>query len=328
MTSTPHDALFKAAFSQPEHAAGVLRAALPPAIVALLDFSSLTLLPGSFVDEALAQSHADLLFSVRLAGRPAFVYLLYEHRSTPHAFMPLRMLKYEARIWDRHLEKNPGARLLPAILPLVLHHGEGGWTAAVAFEELLDLDPAALAVLGDHLPRFRLLIDDLADQDDEALHDRTMSALGRLVLLCFKHAAHPDRLVEHLDRWVDLVKDTWRAPNGVTALGLVVRYLFEIGGPTPVQAFHALAARKVGKDMEKAFVSYADMLRQEGRKRGLQEGRRKGRREALQNLLGARFGALPDPVLARLKSAKLEQLDRWLERILTARTLDDVLAEG
>ncbi|WCQ96715.1 hypothetical protein NQZ70_09502 [Sorangium sp. Soce836] len=43
MAPTPHDALFKSTFSQPEHAAGALREALSAALAARIDFGSLTL---------------------------------------------------------------------------------------------------------------------------------------------------------------------------------------------------------------------------------------------------------------------------------------------
>ena len=74
MPNTPHDGLFKATFSQVEHAAGELRAILPPALVARLDFTTLTLCPGSFVDEAFSWRHTDLLFTALFAGRPAMIY--------------------------------------------------------------------------------------------------------------------------------------------------------------------------------------------------------------------------------------------------------------
>jgi hypothetical protein len=50
MAGNIHDALFKATFSQVEHAAGELRRALPAAIAARIDFSTLALCAGSFVD--------------------------------------------------------------------------------------------------------------------------------------------------------------------------------------------------------------------------------------------------------------------------------------
>ncbi|HSK03807.1 MAG TPA: Rpn family recombination-promoting nuclease/putative transposase, partial [Kofleriaceae bacterium] len=55
MIPNPHDALFKAVLSKPEHARGVLRAVLPPALAEALDWQSLTLRPGSFVDLALKE---------------------------------------------------------------------------------------------------------------------------------------------------------------------------------------------------------------------------------------------------------------------------------
>ena len=130
MVHDVHDAFFKTIFSQPEHAAGALRQVLRPALAARIDFASLTLRPGSFVDEGLSQQHADLLFSALLAGRPAFLYLLFEHKSAPEALTAFQLLRYMIRIWEDFLKSHPGARRLPVILPVVLHHGEGGWTCA------------------------------------------------------------------------------------------------------------------------------------------------------------------------------------------------------
>lgn len=123
---TPHDALFKHAFSDVEHAAGVLRSALPTSLAARLDFATLKKEPGSFVDDTLSSSHTDLLFSIQLDGRAALLYLLLEHQSKVHALMPFRLLVYETRIWTDWLSRNPKARRLPVIVPLVVHHSARG----------------------------------------------------------------------------------------------------------------------------------------------------------------------------------------------------------
>ncbi|WP_437506142.1 Rpn family recombination-promoting nuclease/putative transposase [Sorangium sp. So ce1099] len=68
MTPTPHDALFKATFSQPEHAAAALREVVPDAVAARIDFASLTLPSSSFIDHRLAATQSNLLFFARLAG--------------------------------------------------------------------------------------------------------------------------------------------------------------------------------------------------------------------------------------------------------------------
>ena len=63
MIPNPHDALFKGVLGTPEHARGVLRTLVPAALAEALDWQTLTLCPGSFVDEALQEQHTDLLYS-------------------------------------------------------------------------------------------------------------------------------------------------------------------------------------------------------------------------------------------------------------------------
>ena len=62
MTPTPHDALFKATYSDPARAAAHLASVLPAGLVARLDLDTLEVLPGSFIDPELAQSASDLRF--------------------------------------------------------------------------------------------------------------------------------------------------------------------------------------------------------------------------------------------------------------------------
>jgi predicted transposase YdaD len=55
----------------------------PAEIVALIDWPSLAVMPGSFVKTNLQKLHSDLLFSVRIGSRETMLYLLFEHQSTP-----------------------------------------------------------------------------------------------------------------------------------------------------------------------------------------------------------------------------------------------------
>ena len=56
------------------------------------------------------------------------------------------------------------------------------------------------------------------------------------------------------------------------------------------------------------------------------EGLLEGKAELLLKLLAIRFGPLPEPTRARITAATTEQIDTWAERMLTASTLDEVLA--
>jgi predicted transposase YdaD len=86
MPSSPHDALFKASFGQPDIARSELELVLPDDVRAHLELATLEVLPGSFVDEALQHTHTDLLYAVQTKDGPeALVYVVFEHLcGAPH----------------------------------------------------------------------------------------------------------------------------------------------------------------------------------------------------------------------------------------------------
>lgn len=322
---SPHDALVKAIFARPEHAEGELRRLLAPEIAARIEWPSLSLCSGSFVEETLRGRHSDLLFSVSCAGKnTVLLYLLFEHQSTDDPLMAFRLLRYMVRIWDDHLRNNPRSARLPAILPLVLHHSPDGWTSPTDLHALLDLDADTLPLVAAHIPSFRFLLDDLSTETDEALRARAMTALGRLVLFCLRHGREPARFVQEIGRWLGLLAEARIAPGGREALQLIWRYIMSVSNPADPQGLVKQFSAVVSKEEEREIMSVADWYEDRGR----QEGIKAGSCNALLKLLRARFGALPDAAESRIKAADTAQLDVWIERVLTAATLDEVLVGG
>jgi hypothetical protein len=70
------------------------------------------------------------------------------------------------------------------------------------------------------------------------------------------------------------------------------------------------------------------MLIERGRKEGLAKARKEGDaklRNVLVKQLSTRFGALPESAAARIRGADASEVERWLDRVLTATTLADVI---
>jgi hypothetical protein len=67
--------------------------------------------------------------------------------------------------------------------------------------------------------------------------------------------------------------------------------------------------------------------REQGIEVGREQGIQQGERMVLLRLLASRFGQLPQRVARRVERARPAQLERWLERILTAKSLDQVFAK-
>jgi predicted transposase/invertase (TIGR01784 family) len=330
MTSTPHDALFKYTFSQPQHAIELFRSVLPPAVVRHIDFDTLEMKPTSFIDDELRARFADLLFSVRLVGHPAYLYLLFEHQSGPERFMCKRLLRYVLDTWDRDLQDQEKAgrvsRYLPVVIPIVLHHGERGWTEPVSLRELYDAPEEMLDELKPFLPELRFLLIDLAPQEAAALRALRVSAVVQMTLWAFTHVRHECDVTPALRADQDLVVAMIDAPSGLAALDVLVRYILRVTG-TPAREIQEIVDQLGRPEASKIVMTAAEQLRQEGHKEGRKEGRKENQRDYLIRLLSQRFGELPDSFLARIQRADVVLLDRWFDRGITAPSLDAVFAD-
>jgi predicted transposase/invertase (TIGR01784 family) len=331
MLPNPHDALFKAVLGKPEHARGVLRAVMPPALAAALDWQSLTLRPGNFVDLALKEQHTDLLYSATWHdGGELLVYFLFEHLSAPpkDGLMAYRLLRYQVRIWEDWLAEHPKARALPMIMPIVMYHGVTPWSAPRLFGALLDVPLGVRPAVAPYLVQFAYLLHDLSEISDAELRASAMTALAKLVALCFKHARTRADLLEILGRWMDVVRDVVRAPNGLKALAQVLCYLLEVSDHVQRDALTKLLERELGPEAKEAIVTAGQQLIEQGRQEGRQEGRQQGIREVLLHLLRQRFGHEVDAhVEQRIATASAEQLETWSMRVLSAATLAELLAD-
>lgn len=65
---------------------------------------------------------------------------------------------------------------------------------------------------------------------------------------------------------------------------------------------------------------------EQGAARGREEGRVDGERAVVMRLVERRFGPLSEAARARLNAASLAELDACADRLLDARSLDEVLA--
>ena len=126
MSSNPHDLLFKAVYSRLEHARGTLRAIVPAALAEALNWQTLAIRSGNFVDPVMKARFTDLLYAVAWHdGGEALVYLLFEHQSTLPTDGPMvhKLFRYQGRIWDDWRKDHPKAKTLPMIIPIVMYHG-------------------------------------------------------------------------------------------------------------------------------------------------------------------------------------------------------------
>ncbi len=332
MTGTPHDALFKGIFSEPEVAAAELRSVLPRALAERIDWASLALQPGSFVDEELERRETGLLFEARVRGatdQRVRLYLLFEHQSTVERWMPLRVLRYLVRIWEQERRQAPERDRLTPIVPVILHHSESGWTAASRLEELLVLDGLQGSGIEQHLPLFSLIVDDVSHQSDEQIAARTEHLLVRLALASLREARRSSDGPAVIAVLASLLREVRQAQGLREAYRMVLRYLLTVAVEGDHRPFLRALATEVDTAAKDDAMGLLDSMLEKGRAEGLEKGRAEGRAEArrdtLEKLLRMKFRALPADVPSRIAALSESDLDRALEAVLGASTPEDVL---
>ncbi|RLB55351.1 MAG: hypothetical protein DRJ42_06460 [Deltaproteobacteria bacterium] len=327
-----HDKLFKRVFRVPRHAAGLIRTMLPAALVARMDLSRLELVRASFVDPELRERHGDLVFRVPIDGKMAFIYFLVEHQSEPDALMAFRLLTYIQRLWAAILRDEPTRKTLPLVVPIVVHHGRGGWTKARTLHELVDgLDE--MPELRAFVPNFEMIIDDLIRVDDRALLARPLEAFPKVALWVLRDARTIDALFEGLRAWHDEIQTLVASSRDLEDFESVMRYILRVSKDVSFETIRDKFIEVI-PEVEAAMASPAEQLIQKGRQEGVQQGLKKGRQEGRQEAnrtmlarqLQLRFGALGPEAEARIAQGSSVELEGWLERVITADTLDAVFA--
>lgn len=326
-----HDRLFKRTFNDLRNLEVELRAVLPSRLVQRLDFSTLRREPVDFYVPGMAPIQGDLLVSAQLEEQQVFFWILTEHQSTVDELMPLRFYGYCYAAWSEVVTNRRSQKLpllpLPVIIPVLVHHSETGWTAARTFQDLFDQRLIACPEVARYLPNFEFILDDLSQLSSEEILARARQqteAAAALVLLALRFGRDRQEFYGQLARLSEFILLVLSTPAGVDAFRSVLDYLDKPKREDHIQVLDELrrAMGPASPEARKAVMSIAEELRIEGRV----EGRVEGERLLLRRLLTLKFGPLPQTVSAVLDVATEQQLETWAERVLTAASLEEVLA--
>ena len=268
----PHDRLFRAVFSDASEAASLLQAVLPDTVRNSFDWTTLTLVEGTFVDEDLLESQSDLLYQVEHigTGQPVSMYLLFEHQSSPDPWMPFRLLRYCCRIWEADRRDDPERSELRPIVPVVFYQGARGWSHSTQFA---DLFPEAVRS-SPWVPRFTHELLDQTTLEPGAVAGGVKGRIAQLLMM----VAFGRRVEAALDwaaRWVLSLSQT---EGGVDEFRRFIVYLTTVQDHDVVETFKE-ALERHGLDLGGEIMTYAEELLAEGRAEGEARGEAKGRAE-------------------------------------------------
>ncbi|MDX2110919.1 MAG: Rpn family recombination-promoting nuclease/putative transposase [Verrucomicrobiota bacterium] len=267
----PHDKFFKSSYRDIPTVIEFFKNYLPRALVEGIDWTTLELMPSSFISNELKASEGDLLYSVQFKGQKILLYLLFEHQSEEDQWMPFRLLLYMVHAWNIFRKNNPQARKLPPILPVVLAQNNKDWTVSLRFIDLVDIPENLIPELKPHIPDFSYRLFELSKYNYEEFCG---TPLGIMVLRLLK--------AERLGDWFNpkVMDETLMTLLAPEDLYRALHYIFHVGNldtktiETIIQGIKAESIRNTTMTLAQQYI-------QEGRQEGRQEGLDKGRYQGL-----------------------------------------------
>ncbi len=311
-TSTPHDCFFRENFGRPAIARDFLRHALPAAILAEVDLTTLTIAKDTYVSQELRQVYSDLVYTVRYREGELYIYLLFEHKSRSEHWVLLQLLRYIVAGGDEYRKQHPKARHLPPVYPLVLYHGQKQWRVPA---RLHDLVAPLSEELAPYVPQFRYALHDISPRSHTEIKGEVLT---RLVQLALRHI-YSDQPLERLRELLALIEQVIDQPTALEILESLLHYYVQGTRRLDEQDVRALLQNtRSGESIMQTFIDkYIEQ--------GLQQGERRGEATMLLRLIERKFGPPSELVRARIIQADAETLRRWFDQGLVAQSLDEVL---
>jgi hypothetical protein len=260
-------------------------------------------------DAKSGRRYLDKLLRVTLGdGSDHLIYIHIEIQGDEDVKFPKRVYVYNYRLFDRHDE---------AILSLAV---------------LADDDPAwrpcsfSLSLLGCELvltfPTAKLL--DWAGRETELRASDNVFARVTLAHLATRATrSDPAKRYAAKKELLHLLYERNFDRQRIVDVFAIVDWMMYLPDELERKLWQDIAALEESRNMR--YVTSVERL---GHERGLQEGARQAEIRMLLRLLEQRFGPVPEVVRSRIAEAGVEDLETWLDRVVTAPSLGAVLADA
>ncbi|GAB1409275.1 Rpn family recombination-promoting nuclease/putative transposase [Desulfovibrionales bacterium] len=324
--TSPHDGSYKNLFSHKEMVETLIRDFVSEDWVDQVDFSTLEKQNGSYVTDDLRERHDDVIWRVRFHDQWFYLYLLIEFQSEVDPWMSVRMMVYVGLLYQDLIKPGtvrPG-EALPPIFPLVLYRGRSTWTARTEISELI---VATSRFLSRYQPRMEYFL--VAGQQESQKNTRSNGAATLLMLM--ERCDDLQDLSLLITRFINAYKGPQsRSLRRAFAVWVqrIVRQRLEEDATLPEVTELEEVLEMLTEQLPLFNEKWIAQGRMEGRMEGEAQGLMKGQATILKHQIAAKFGdqVFQRTVQEHVQNATPEQLALWAERILFARTIDEVFS--
>jgi hypothetical protein len=263
-------------------------------------------------DAELGKRYVDKLVQVTLhSGQEDWIYIHLEVQGTVQTGFTERVFIYNYRIYDRF--RRPVASMV------VLADESPSWRPSEFGFEVLGCKHTL------QFPVAKLL--DYAGREAELQDDPNPFALVTLAHLQTQATRHnPQARFDAKWKLVQLLYRRGWDKQRIIDLLFVIDWMMKL----PEHLKHQLWQNLDNLEREGKMAYVSEFERQaidKGMQAGVQQGMQQGECSLLARQLTRRFGALPEWAKTRLHQANTDLLETWGERVLDARSLEEVFGE-
>ncbi len=319
-----HDHSYKLLFSEPEVVIDLLQGFVHEDWVKKLDFSTLEKVSGSYISDDLRAREDDIIWKVKYGESWIYVYLLLEFQSTIDKFMAVRLMSYIGLLYQDLIKTHriPTEQRLPPVFPVVLYNGEQRWNAATKLQDLIVHVPGGLS---EYLPSLKYLL-----LDEGAYKLEELSPLKNLVAAIFRleNVTSQEDIIDVVTNLIEWLN----SPNQTSlrrSFSIWINQVLQVPQDTTTHTNSLLEIKAMLKQsvplwIEQGVAKGLEEGLEKGIEKGIEKGKSIGEANTLLKLLTLKFNPLPDWVAKKVYAAKKHQLDTWIERILSASSIEEV----
>jgi len=275
----PHDAVFKAFFSDAKIARNYLLHYTPETIHGQIDFGVFQRIDTAFVSGRFGISFSDVLYEARLAsGASARMLFLFEHKSyLPSLPVHLQLLDYLLQIWEDDLKNN---RPLAFIIPIVVYHGVYAWKQK-AFSSYFSGLPEDWAAF---IPNFHYVLTDLSRIPPQEIEEKVETEYLKNLFLALKFARNGRFALKEWPNILTFGKPFYRNNREGILLQTLTLYVLNIYNMKEAQV------KELSRQLPQAERDWIDAIpeifgkkwKEEGLRKGYEEGKEKGLKEGME----------------------------------------------
>ena len=274
----PHDRFFKEILSIKENALDFVYGVLPDTLREKLDLSTLSIEPNSYIDNKLAESFSDIVYSCSVEGNTVVkISLLFEHKSYPDPYPHIQILKYIANIWEQLRKQQRKPQI---VIPIVVYHGKKKWRKRNMTSYFKESGNEFCMFI----PSFEYILVDLSQYTNEHIKEGIFNrAAVKIWLLLQKHIFDRKRIGRYLRDFLKLGILYYREQEGLQFLESVCRYILLATDLETKQVVQA--AQQIPESAKEVIMTTGEKLMKQGFEQGIEQGIKQAKLEDARKML-------------------------------------------